>query len=334
LTSTWQRPALALIGILVATACGGAAPSTSGSTVIQTISFRGATEGPVGNIAQISLQRWSDLLKDQSGGKITLSVYPGGQLMTDQEAMRAVSSSALEVDASIPTWVAQLAPDISVLDMPYAFPPGTNAVLNSPLLKAINEELAPKNVVGLTMWSAGSLVFANRKHPILVPSDFKGLKLRISGGAATATAINALGANTVTLPAPELATAVQTGAIDGLEAAEQYWATNFPDTLKYATVTDMFWTGFGLWVSKKWWNGLNAATRDLMTKTLEQVSTEATTKIVENTKIAAAKAVAKGAQIHELTADESAQFKAILGPIRQQILAKYPPAIQASVSKV
>jgi C4-dicarboxylate-binding protein DctP len=321
----------------VLTACGtsgssGSGNSGSAATGAGSLSFRCATEGPVGNIAQVNLQKWSDLLKQKSGGKITMQVYPGGELMSDQAAVQALSANSLQCDASIPSWITQVAPDATILDAPFVFPSeAAFAGWNSPIAKALNAEMEKKNVLPLSSWSVGPVVFASNR-PLTDAASFSGLRVRVSGSQPTVDAMKALGADSVTLSANDVATAVSTGTVDAIEGAEQYWASSFATTLKYAFVSNMFMTGFGVWVSESWFNGLPAATQQLLTSTLATVTAASGTTIDNLTKQAATKATSEGAVIHTATPAEESQLESSLSNVQQSILSSYPASIRSAVT--
>ena len=340
--SVWRRAVVgvaAVILVVVIAGCGSSGSggstgsgSTASATGLQSLSFKCATEGPVGNIAQVNLQKWSDLLKQKSGGKITMQVYPGGELMTDQAAVQALSANSLQCDASIPTWITQVAPDATVLDAPFVFPnESAFAGWDSPIAKALNAEMQKKNVLALSAWSVGPVVFGSNR-PLTDAASFKGLKVRVSGSQPTVDALKVLGADSVTLSANDVATAVSTGTVDAIEGAEQYWASSFGTSLKYAFVSNMFMTGFGVWVSKSWFDSLPSATQQLLNSTLATVTAASGTTINNLTKEAAAKAVSEGAVIHTATPAQETQLESDLSTVRQSILSSYPASIRSAVS--
>jgi TRAP-type mannitol/chloroaromatic compound transport system substrate-binding protein len=158
-----------------------------------------------------------------SGGKLTVEVYGGGEIVPAFETMDAVSSGTIEMGHGAPYyWQGKLSATQFLASMPF----GLNALEQNAWIQfGGGQELADKIyrelgckffVSGNTGQQAGG--WFNKEINSL--EDFKGLKMRIPGlGGAV---IKAAGGNVVNLPGGEIPPALQSGAIDATEWVGPY----------------------------------------------------------------------------------------------------------------
>ena len=109
--------------------------------------------------------------------------------------------------------------DFGLVDMPFLFdsPAQADAVMDGPFGKALMAKLPEKGLVGLAYWELGFRQLTNSRHAITKVDDINGLKIRVIQSPLYIDLFNALGANAVPMPFPELYTALETGAVDGQE---------------------------------------------------------------------------------------------------------------------
>jgi TRAP-type C4-dicarboxylate transport system substrate-binding protein len=119
-----------------------------------------------------------------------------------------------------------------------------------------------------------------------------------------------LGANAVPLPFSELFSALETKTVDGQENPfNTILSSKFFEVQKYLSVTNHVYSPWIVMVSKKWWDGLSKdeqkiladaarASRDFERKDTREEATRALADLK-----------AKGMQINELPASESARMR-------------------------
>src|SRR6185436_13723179 len=84
-----------------------------------------------------------------------------------------------------------------------------DAITDGPIGQKLQAQLADKGLIGLGYWDLGFRNVTNSKHPVTRLEDLKGLKLRTLQSPVFIDMFNALGANAVPLPFPELYTALE-----------------------------------------------------------------------------------------------------------------------------
>src|SRR5439155_13201636 len=109
--------------------------------------------------------------------------------------------------------------------------------------------------------------------PLRMPSDYKGLRMRIQSSKVLNDEIKALGAIPQVLAFSEVYQALQTGVVDGTEnPPSNFYTQKMQEVQKYFALTDHGYLGYAVIANKKFWDGLPA---DIRT-TLEGAMKDAT----------------------------------------------------------
>lgn len=158
-----------------------------------------------------------------SGGRLTIKVYAGGELVPPLEAFDAVSQGTAELAHTTPYYWKGKTPAAQFFT---AVPFGLSTMEMHAWLshgggQALWEEAyAPFGVKPLAAGNSGMQMGGWFNKEINSLEDLKGLKIRTPGLGAEV--YNRLGATTVNLPGGEVFTAMQTGAIDATDWVSPY----------------------------------------------------------------------------------------------------------------
>jgi TRAP-type transport system periplasmic protein len=131
-----------------------------------------------------------------------------------------------------------------------------------------------------------------------------------------------LGANAIPLPFSELFSALETKAVDGQENPyNTILSSKFYEVQKYLTITNHVYSPWIVLVSKKWWDGLSAAEKNV----LVQAAKKSRDFERKDTRDEAAKALAelkaKGMQVNELSPAEASRMRDKLTKVNAGIAA-------------
>ncbi|MGD9582985.1 MAG: TRAP transporter substrate-binding protein [Lysobacterales bacterium] len=167
--------------------------------------------------------RLAELIGRASGGRLSVKVYGGNELVPPFEVFDAVSRGTAEMGHSAAYYwkgKAAAAPFFS------AVPFGLNAQeMNGWLyhgggLELWRELYAPFNLVPFPAGNTGVQMAGWFNREITSVNDFKGLKMRIPGLGGEV--MSRLGVTAVNIPGAEIYTAMQTGALDACEWVGPY----------------------------------------------------------------------------------------------------------------
>jgi TRAP-type C4-dicarboxylate transport system substrate-binding protein len=136
------------------------------------------------------------------------------------------------------------------------------------------------------------------------------VKLRVMQNNVFLDSFKTLGANAIPLPFSELFSALETKAVDGQENPyNTILSSKFYEVQKYLTVTNHVYSPWIVLVSKKWWDGLSAAEKNV----LVQAAKKSRDFERKDTRDEAAKALAelkgKGMVVNELSPAEAARMR-------------------------
>lgn len=250
-----------------------AKPATSGAAMTVKFSHVVTRDTPKGKASD----RFAELVKQKSNGRIEVQVYPNSELYKDAEELEALQTGAIQFIAPGTDKFAGLAPKWDALGLPYLFQSDAAAKKlvdpSSPVSKDLFESMRPKGLLGLGIWGNGWKHFTDSKRALKTPADFQGLKFRTSGKTDEAF-VKALGGSAQVMAFSEVFGALQQGVVDG-----QYntWSNiltqKFHEVQKYATVSrgGVFLT-YGVATNAKWWDGLDAADRQILMESMNEAT--------------------------------------------------------------
>ena len=174
-------------------------------------------------VLQTGAEDFAKKVKLMSGGRLSIHVFAGGELVPPLGVFDAVSQGSVEMGHGAAYYWAGKAPEAQFFT---TAPFGFNAQqVNSWLysgggLKLWNEIYAPFNLVAFPIANTGVQMGGWFNKKINSLDDLKGLKMRIPGLGGKV--VSRAGGNVVLLPGGELYTALERGVIDALEWVGPY----------------------------------------------------------------------------------------------------------------
>ena len=273
-----------------------------------------ATDTPKGKGAQ----RFKELAEQRTNGRVKVEVYPNSQLYKDKEELEALQLGSVQMLAPSTAKFAPLgAKEFEALDLPWLFKNGqvyTNAMKGS-VGQWLFAKLESKGISGLAYWDNGfHMVSANR--PLLVPADFQGLKIRISGSKIADQYFRELGSIPQIMAFSEVYQALQTGVVDGCEnTASNYLTQKFHEVQKHITISYHAHLQYAVIVNSKFWNGLPPDIRTQLDKALAEATdyTNSIARQENEDSLAAIKASGKTA-LHNLSDDQRKAWQVAMAP--------------------
>lgn len=263
-----------LFKTLVATALVAASLASVAQAQERTIKF--AFQNQKDHPQAQGAQKFADLVAAKTQGRIAVKLFPGGTLGGDLQTVSALQGGTVEMTVLNAGILSAQAREFGIYDFPFLFasPQEADAVTDGPFGKKLLDKLLAKNLVGLGYWELGFRNLTNSKKPINKVEDIAGLKIRVIQSPIYIDMFNALGANAVPMPFPELYTAMEQKAVDGQENPfSTILSSKFAEVQKYLTITRHIYNPQAVIMSKKFWDSLNPADQ----KALRDAMAEATT---------------------------------------------------------
>ena len=212
-------------------------------------------------------QKFADLVSEKSGGKMKVQVFPGGSLGGDLQTVSALRGGTIDATVLATSTLVGTVKEYILFDLPFLFNNDAEAmaVVDGPLGKRLNTALNDKALVGLANWGAGYRNLTNSRRPVTKLEDIKGLKIRVLQNPIYVDLWNALGANAVPMPFPEVYTALEQKTVDGQEnPSATIVSSKLFEVQKYYTHTKHIYFISTLLFSKPVWEKLNDDERKII----------------------------------------------------------------------
>lgn len=236
------------------TACGGSNTAqdtgdtgSSGDTAAQTDSgieeeyhWTAAMTVSETTINYMIVEKFKELIEEQSGGKITLDIYTGGQLGGDNEMFQGCRDGSIDIITSMSSGLVDFVPEEGIFDLPNLFPnvETMRAVLQGDFMDTMNTYNKAGGFMVLGYSDAGFRQLTSNKE-IRSVEDFEGLKLRTMNNQYHLAYWEALGANPIPMDFNEVYMGLQQNTIDGEENPYMnIVGNNFQEVQKYIVETN------------------------------------------------------------------------------------------------
>jgi C4-dicarboxylate-binding protein DctP len=262
--------------------------------------------------------KFKELAEKYTNGKVKVEVYPNSTLYKDKEEIEALQLGSVQMLAPSTAKFAPLGvKEFEALDLPWLFKDDATyeAAMKGPVGQYLFKKLSAKGITGLAYWDNGfHMVSANK--PLLNPSDFKGLKFRISGSKIADRYFRDLGAIPQIMAFSEVYQALQTGVVDGCEnTPSNYLTQKFHEVQKDITVSNHAHLQYAVIVNSKFWNGLPPDIRKELTKAMNEATDYTNSIATQENKDALEKIKASGkTHLHYLNDTQKAAWKKAMAP--------------------
>ena len=291
--------------------------------------FRISIAGAAGHPSVMGAEKWAELVKQKSGGKMQVKVFPNGVLGGDVQALSAVQGGTIDFTSMNSGILQTQVKEFAIFDFPFMFENGKEAdvILDGAFGKKLADLLPAKNLVNLAYWELGFRELTNSKRSLNKMEDIAGLKIRVIQSPIYIETFNALGANSVPMPFTEVYTSLEQKIIDGQENPYSVIETSkFAEVQKFLTVTNHIYNPQSVLASKKKWDALTKDEKDVLTSTM----LEATKWQRENSRKLAEESLTnlkKSMTVNVLSAEELTKIRTKIKPVIDKFSASVGPEL-------
>ena len=207
----------------------------------------------------VGTQKFADILKEKSNGKITITVFPHSQLGGEITMIQGAVAGATDLFVTGQPALNNVVKEFLVFDTPFLFDnvQQANEILAVPVGDKFMDVLPKYGLVGLGWFSAIERnVFGDRA--INAAGDLKGMKIRVIQSPGYVESYKTLGAQATPMAYSELYLALQQKVIDGGETTpDQFVSDKFIEVSKYFNMTHINIHPALLVMSKTRWDSLS-----------------------------------------------------------------------------
>jgi len=278
-------------------------------------------------------QMFADLVKQRSGGRMQITVYPNAMLAGGNQLNELTMLRDGNIDFTYHSTLlySNLDQSFAAVSMPWLFTDyaQVDAVLFGEAGSELLKETRDYGVVGLAFGENGFRQLTNSRLAVRTPDDLHGLKIRIPDVALYNSIFRQLGATPVMMNFPDVTEALKQGRIDGQEnPVDIIVSSKLYEVQNHITVWNYSYEALILGMNKKAWDGLPASAQNI----IRQAAIEASMEQVRLSREAARTKLDllrdQGMTVTELTPDQMQSFRAATEPVYKEWSAKIEPGIQ------
>lgn len=295
------------------------------SASVQAKEWKGWNIHVAGYPNTIAMDKFAELLKEKSGGKMTLKMYHSGTLGSQPDAIEQLRIGGLEIANFNMGPIGPIVPEANVVSLPFIFKNTDHMwrVLDGKAGEMINAGLAKKGMISLAWYDAGSRSFYNSKKPIMKPADVGGMKIRVMNNDLYSGMVKALGGNPSPMAFAEVYQSLKTGVVDGAEnnwpsyeSTGHFEVAGFHSNSQHLIIPEI------LAINADVYKSLSDEEKKIVKEAAVE-SAELQRKLwLEREKASEAKVLAAGVKANEIP-DKSA-FQAAMVPVYDKYLADNP----------
>jgi tripartite ATP-independent transporter DctP family solute receptor len=310
------------------TVCGAFCLSGSAYAAEARIGHAMPTEHP----QSLSVDKFAELAKKYTEGRVQIKVYPGGVLGGDDKMMQATQAGTQEFYYGAVQPVSGHIKELQIFDFPFMFNnmKEVDYVFYGPIAEKLHALLEPLGLITLGWGEAGYRQLSNSKRAINTVDDLKGLKIRVMQNTVALETWKAMGTNAVPMSYSEVFTALETGALDGQEnPLIHIYSNKLYEVQKYVTITNHVYTPCAVIVSAKYWKTLKPEDQEALKKAAAEAMkfhrknmTKADLDVIANFR-------EKGTEVEPLPPSELDKLREMVKPV----IEKFTPVVGAEFVK-
>jgi len=207
-------------------------------------------------------------INQATGGAVKINVFPGGQLGNEQNAIGQVARGRIDMGSFSNTAASLIVPEMALLAAPYLWDSARQAdcALDNYLIPIFQEKFRQKGLIILGWSEVGVMGYAF-KDPIRTMAGFTGKKLRVAPTKTSVILARNLTANPVMLPISAVASALQTGLVEGADLPGlAYTSLGVSEIARYWVASRHSRQSGVILVNENIWQTLNAIQQKIFIK--------------------------------------------------------------------
>lgn len=219
--------------------------------------------------------RFAQAMKERSGGRVEVQVFPNSQLYKDGEEFAALREGAVQLIAPSTAKLVQLHPSWQVFDLPYLFRSFADVerLFTAPVGLEMRQALEEKGYVPLAIWPGGFKQLTNTHRPLVVPADFQGLRFRVQPSPVIVDQIQGLGAHATATGFDSLYASLERRELDAQENTfSNIYTRHLHEVQPHLTISNHGYLAYVVLVDRTWWQGLAPDMREIVRESLAEAT--------------------------------------------------------------
>ena len=235
-----------------------------------------ATNIPPTHPSNAQAQAAIDRIREQSGGRMSIMLFPNNQLGGDTDMFSQLRSGAIHLFPISGLIVQTVVPEAGANGIGWAFKDYDTvwAAMDGEFGTAIRKKIEAAGIRPFEkIWDNGFRQITSSRGPIRSPEDLQGFKIRIPVMPLLTSLFESLGAGPSSINIKEAYSALQTRLVDGEEnplALIDSW--KFYEVQKYCSLTSHVWDGLWVLANGRAFNRLPPDLQEIVGRNINQAA--------------------------------------------------------------
>lgn len=275
-------------------------------------------------------ERFAQLVKERTDGKVIIQVKYAGEYGTDEEIVSQMQFGGIDFARVSLAVIADEIPVLNVLQMPFLYTDSSHMwrILDSEIGTELLDSLRENELVGLSWYDSGARSFYSTK-PIHGIEDLQGMTVRVQNSQLAMDMIRLLGADPVYVDHNDVHYAFETRKVD---AAENNWPVyQYMDhyiVAKYYTVVEHTRVPDIQIASKRTWEILPEEYQTIIMECAKESAEYQRNLWVRNDIFARATVINSGCEIIFLDPEQKQKFQEAVEPLYKTYCSDYTDLIR------
>ncbi|MDX0229287.1 TRAP transporter substrate-binding protein [Sinorhizobium meliloti] len=252
-----------------------------------------------------------EALKAETNGRLSISVFPAGQLGNEAAMLQQMQSGALDLGWIMTAELGSRIPAVAAINAPWVVDSTAKVakLVREPVaMKLLDVLPAETGTVGLA-WGITTMRVVFSGKEIAGLDDINGMKLRINTTPAYRDFYQLLGAAPTPIPTPAVFDAMSNGQVDGLEADLDFsWNQRFDKVSKTMLKMNAIFMPCVALASGRVWQTLPEADREIIARLTKSALDEQIDATVANEPALLEKFAGAGIPIKDVTVADAGRI--------------------------
>ncbi|MGX9934586.1 TRAP transporter substrate-binding protein [Advenella kashmirensis] len=223
-------------------------------------SYKYGNNLPLSHPLNIRAKEAADEIREKSGGRVDIAIFPNNQLGGDTDMLSQVRSGGIQFFTPSSLVIATLVPVAAINALGFAFSDYAQVwkAMDGDLGAHVRASIRKIRLYAFDkMWDNGFRQMTSSKGPIQQASDLEDLKIRVPVSPLSISMFKGLGAAPTSLQFSEVYSSLQTKIVDAqenplpiIQVAKLY------EVQKYCSQTNHIWDGFWFIANGAAWDRL------------------------------------------------------------------------------
>jgi tripartite ATP-independent transporter DctP family solute receptor len=231
------------------------------------VQLNAADTHPAGYPTVEALRHMAKQLAARTEGRLRIKTFPGSILGQERDTLEITIFGGIDLNRVSLAPLNSIVPETLVPTLPFVFRSTAHmrATMDGAPGEKILKAMEPYGLIGLCFYDSGARSFYTTDRPITVPTDMRGLKIRVQSSDMFVAMVDALGANATPMDFGEVYQGLLQGTVDGAENNwPSYESTRHFEAAKYYSLTEHVMSPEVLVMSARRWAMLQTADQKLL----------------------------------------------------------------------